>query len=198
MSHNPQAPEPFQFPKPAVPITENVHALLEKCRRRAREHGVTQFTGNADGLFGNELAAAMIADGKAVTPETNPDAYVDDLVKQYGDGIAGAILSAECLRLIFDTMRPHMERKVTMSICVKFGLFVPFGEPGPVEFMVPAVSRSTIQMRQVRRVVSQYGIRAIIHPELHEGILMLDHTLHYLEALAPDVAGELRIKFPLT
>lgn len=198
MSHSPEAPEPFQFAKPVPPLTDNVHALLENCRRRAREHGVRQFTGNADGLFGNELAAALIADGKAVTPEINPHAYAEEMLKQYGHVLGGEIARGECLRRVFDTLRPHVEKDAVQRICWQFSQITHRYEAAKGAYMLPVPSESMLWKSELLSLTSQYGIRAIIHPEIHKENSLLARTLLHLRDFQPGRVEELQIQFPLT
>ncbi len=184
MSHNPQAPEPFQFLAPAPPLTDNVHALLVKCRQRAREHGVTQFTGNADGLFGNELAAAMIRDGKAVGPEIDPSERGRDLMDHYGLHLANKMLGVECLQLIHDTLRPHTDRRLPYLVT---------SQP-KVNAMCMCIAwqMTNKDVVSTKRLLSQYGIRAIIHPDVHGGDLVFEAVCEAIEMHQPGRLAELR------
>lgn len=184
MSHNPEAPVPFQYPKPVPPLTDNVHKLLEKCRRRAREHGVTQFTGNVDGLFGNELAAAMIADGKAVAPEIDPAARELGLMEHYGKELADKVLGAECLQLIHDTLRPHTNRQLPY--------YVTRQPKVNAMCMCIAWQMTNKDVASTKRLLSQYGIRAIIHPEVHGGDPVFEAVCETMELYQPGRLAELR------
>lgn len=198
MSHNPQASESFKLPQQPPPLTDNVHKLLENCRRRAREHGVTQFTGNADGLFGNELEVALIADGKAVAPEVNPDKYVEDLIEHYGHGLGGALLGAEFLRRLYDVLRPHMERNVPKQICGQLDHMSHAGARQWNSNLESAISDHALSTGRTLRQLSQYGIRAVVHPTLHTDDHLLPQVLYYLNQYLPGTAEELRLKFPLS
>ncbi|WJJ55079.1 hypothetical protein [Xanthomonas phage RTH11] len=187
MSHNPEAPEPFQFPKPFPPLTDNVHKLLEKCRRRARELGVVQFTGNADGLFGNELAAAMIADGKAVAPEIDPSKRDHGLMEHYGMHVAQKVLGAECLQLIHDTLRLSGDKLLPYKVT---------SHPKVSAYcMAVAWQMTNADVITTKRLLSQYGIRAIIHPEVHGGDLVLEVVCEIVDLYRPGLLAKLRDVF---
>jgi len=187
MSHNPQASEPFKLPRQQPPLTDNVHKLLENCRRRAREHGVTQFTGNADGLFGNELEVALIADGKAVAPEINPSEREHALMEHYGKHLADKILGVECLQMIHDALRPHVDRRLPYQIT----------DHPKVSAMAMCVTWQMTNRDVVptKRLLSQYGIRAIIHPDLHGGDLIFEAVCEVMEAYRPGQLAKLQDVF---
>jgi len=189
MSHNPQASEPFQFPKPVPPLTDNVIKLLENCRRRARDHGVTQFTGNADGLFANELAAALMADGKAVAPELDVYEREKALIKNYGRHVAAAMIAGETLQRIYDILRPHVVWDTPNKVCSHSWL-------GAVTS--PLAIESLVQVARANATMSRYGIRAFLYQEIYQDNKVLDMVIYLMELYEPGVRAALKEKFPLS